>query len=303
MRRLPEIVLGAVIATAFWSGILLWQSQKAVSNSQVQPTKTEQQYAVSSGAVAEQEKHKGGQKSSWYDTFLNHTPDWLVATFTALLTFVTYRLVSTTGDLRASTDRLWEAGERQIELARETAAAQSRDMQASIAEMKKSADAATLSAQVTKSSIRANLIFPEIRGGQHRPGGIVEAYSFTPHLENAGATHAINVRFSASLMFLAIDDNTFRFEPSGPHQHSVIGPKTTVSGAGRLPMFISDAAKVWRNELKCLMWFRADYDDIMGEPHHTELCVRVGFTRDPRVVSDDDELIGFAPYGPQNTVS
>ncbi|WP_316395019.1 hypothetical protein [Bradyrhizobium sp. 33ap4] len=133
MHRVPEIVLGFLVATALWAGIFLFQPQKAVPNYEAQPAKSEQQHAVSGRPAGQQEQHaEGHQKGSWYDTFLNHTPDWFVALFTALLTFVTYRLVSTTGDLRASTDRLWEAGERQIELSRETADAQSRDMRASI---------------------------------------------------------------------------------------------------------------------------------------------------------------------------
>ena len=115
MRRIPEIALGFLIASVFWAGILLWQSQKTVPDNQTQPPKTEQQHAVSGGASPQYEQHaKGSQKGKWYDTFLNHTPDWFVAIFTALLSFVTYRLVSTTGDLRGSTDKLWEAGERQI---------------------------------------------------------------------------------------------------------------------------------------------------------------------------------------------
>lgn len=116
MRRVPEIVLGGLVATAFWAGILLWQSQKPIVHNQAPPAKTEQQHAVSNSVSSQQEQHgKGHQKGNWYDTFLNHTPDWFVALFTALLGFVTYRLVSTTGDLRDSTDKLWEAGERQLE--------------------------------------------------------------------------------------------------------------------------------------------------------------------------------------------
>src|SRR5437660_12148470 len=44
--------------------------------------------------------HKGGH---WYDTFFEHTAEWLIALFT--------------GTLWYSTHRLWRAGERQFELA------------------------------------------------------------------------------------------------------------------------------------------------------------------------------------------
>ena len=68
----------------------------------------------------------------WYDIFTEHAPDWFVAIFTALLVFVTYRLVQ-------STNKLWEAGERQIIVAQ------------------KAADAATASAEFIPRVERAYL--------------------------------------------------------------------------------------------------------------------------------------------------
>lgn len=50
----------------------------------------------------------------WYDIFTEHAPDWFVAAFTGLLAFITYRLVQ-------STNKLWEAGERQIIVAEKAA--------------------------------------------------------------------------------------------------------------------------------------------------------------------------------------
>jgi hypothetical protein len=49
-----------------------------------------------------------------WEGFLEHAPDWFVAAFTGLLVFVTWRLVT-------STNKLWKAGERQIEIARQVA--------------------------------------------------------------------------------------------------------------------------------------------------------------------------------------
>jgi hypothetical protein len=48
--------------------------------------------------------------SHGYETFFDHMPEWFVAVFTGLLTVVTFLLVR-------STNRLWEAGERQIVVA------------------------------------------------------------------------------------------------------------------------------------------------------------------------------------------
>jgi hypothetical protein len=205
MRRTPEIVLGFLIATAFWSCFLLWHSQKAVPNSQAQPAQTEQQHTKSGGAVIQQEQHsKGGQKSNWYDTFLNYTPDWFVAIFTGLLSFVTYRLVTSTGGLKTSTDRLWEAGERQIELSRETAAAQSRDMRESLSIAQEAATTATT----------ANTIAREAYVTEHRPWLTVEmslagdinfqengfvSTAVAVRVTNIGTTPASGVYFSAHM--------------------------------------------------------------------------------------------------------
>ncbi|MCP1915415.1 hypothetical protein J2R96_007895 [Bradyrhizobium elkanii] len=204
MHRVPEIVLGFLVATALWAGIFLFQPQKAVPNYEANPAPAEQQHAIPDGAAGQQEQHaKGHQKSNWHDTFLNHTPDWFVALFTALLTFVTYRLVSTTGDLRDSTDRLWEAGERQIELARTTAATQSRDMQDSIAVARRSADAAMKAAKTAEKAL-----FLDQRPWLHWkfPAGL-KAHKSGRHirvevaavLENTGKTPAANVLLSARL--------------------------------------------------------------------------------------------------------
>jgi hypothetical protein len=60
----------------------------------------------------------------------------------AITALATIAITWFTFSLRRSTDKLWDAGERQIELARETSAAQSLDMQASIKAAKKSAKVA-----------------------------------------------------------------------------------------------------------------------------------------------------------------
>jgi hypothetical protein len=59
--------------------------------------------------------------------------------------------------LRQATDRLWDAGERQLKLLGDSSAAQSRDMQASIAAAKQSADAAQTAAENVPKTERAYL--------------------------------------------------------------------------------------------------------------------------------------------------
>ncbi len=111
------IVLAAILGFAF-GGTLVWSTQKAPPNNREYPAKAEAQDSRARKTPINSitdEKHNGGkQKENWYQTFLDHTPDWFVAIFTLLLAFITYRLV-------ASTNRLWEAGERQLKIAGKTA--------------------------------------------------------------------------------------------------------------------------------------------------------------------------------------
>lgn len=111
-------------ATVFWVGILAWHSNLLPPSAQEyqQPTVAPQQDSQAGTPVADDKQHgKRNQESKWYDKFLDHLPDWFVAMFTGLLVYVTYRLVKATSDLRISTDRLWEAGERQIAVAKQAA--------------------------------------------------------------------------------------------------------------------------------------------------------------------------------------
>jgi hypothetical protein len=82
--------------------------------------------------------------------------NWLVtALFAGLVTLFTWRLWQATTELRESTDKLWNAGERQLKLAAETSAAQSRDMQASIKVATDAAKAAAKSAEVAENALIA----------------------------------------------------------------------------------------------------------------------------------------------------
>jgi hypothetical protein len=67
-----------------------------------------------------------------------------------LTALATLAIAAFTLTLKRATDRLWDAGERQLKLAADTAAAQSHDMQASIKAAEKAADAAKLTAEAAK---------------------------------------------------------------------------------------------------------------------------------------------------------
>jgi len=59
--------------------------------------------------------------------------DVIIAIFTIVLAVKTAGLFRETAGLREATDKLWDAGERQMKLIAENAATQSREMQASLA--------------------------------------------------------------------------------------------------------------------------------------------------------------------------
>jgi hypothetical protein len=81
-----------------------------------------------------------------------------------------------------ASNKLWKAGERQIELLAQTSDAQSRDMQDSIAVSRDSANAALMSAQVSKAAIRAVMTLNNYTGGRSLdPSGGVLGYFMTPN--------------------------------------------------------------------------------------------------------------------------
>ena len=61
----------------------------------------------------------------------------------AITALATIAIAWFTWSLRRSTDKLWDAGERQLKLLAETSVTQSRDMQASIAMAKEAAESCT----------------------------------------------------------------------------------------------------------------------------------------------------------------
>lgn len=130
--RKGEIPLGFLIASVFWIGVLGWQSAYA-------PTEKEKQECY------EAAKH-GSHKAEECKTLWERTTTDPVA-------FFTFWLVVFTGGLGVSTVLLWIAGEKQIGLARETAASQSRDMQASIKVAQDAAKAAAKTAEVSERAL------------------------------------------------------------------------------------------------------------------------------------------------------
>jgi hypothetical protein len=226
-------------------------------------------------------------------------------TTTDPVAFFTFWLVVFTGGLGISTVLLWRAGEKQFRHARRSAAIQSRDMQASTDVSKRAADAAMISAQVSKAAIRAIITIPNYTATRHHSNdGVVFGYAFEPNIENAGTTHAVNFRIVCSVALVAVDDTETRFAvPEYQTQTSSIGLGTKVNPSQPSMLSLNDAMRIWRGESKFLIWCRIGYDDVMGEPHHTETCVKVCFRDDPSLMVRDADFVSYQPDGPHNTAS
>jgi hypothetical protein len=98
--RIPEMVLGALFASSLWAGIWGWTDSYA-------PTEKQKQECYDTA-------QKTGQKSDECKTFWERTTSDPVAFFTLVLA------VSTVG-LWVATGALYIAGERQIEIAKQSA--------------------------------------------------------------------------------------------------------------------------------------------------------------------------------------
>jgi hypothetical protein len=117
----PEIVIGFLIATLFWIGILGWQAAYT-------PTEMEKQKCYEAA-------QKSGHKSEECKSLWERTTSDPVA-------FFTLWLVIFTGGLTVSTVLLWRAGEKQFRYAIRSGLRQSRDMRASIAVSQRAAASA-----------------------------------------------------------------------------------------------------------------------------------------------------------------
>ncbi|RTL52540.1 MAG: hypothetical protein EKK40_07555 [Bradyrhizobiaceae bacterium] len=172
-RLRTETVLGFLVATVFWVGVLGWQAAYA-------PTDAEKQKCYQ---AAEKEHYKAEEcKTLWERT----TSDPVA--------FFTLWLVIFTGGLTVSTVLLWLAGEKQARHARRAAAAQSRDMQASIVAAR---DANTLTRDIFVADQRPWLLWkipPTVE--MTKNGGHLHI-KIDGSLTNIGKTPARNISYFA----------------------------------------------------------------------------------------------------------
>ena len=171
-------------------GSVIW-AQQAGPNYQDPPAQTERQNAgpTHPNGTA-REDNSLGQKKRWYSTFLDHTPDWFVAIFTGLLAVVTLLLVR-------STNKLWDAGERQLRLTRVVAIVQARNTRRQL----------RLTQSAVERQLQAYLSFRKIRINDVEAG---KRASVTIPIENCGQTPAyqLSAQFSIGYWYFPLSKGT-----------------------------------------------------------------------------------------------
>jgi hypothetical protein len=264
---------------------------------------------VTEGGIAAQHEQKASEETTKPE---KGGADEAIAFYTLWLMAFTGILALATIGLGGATVLLYATGEKQFRFAIRSSVRQSRDMQSSIAVAKQSADAAMISAQTSKVAIRAIVTIKNFIGFCNTPNGVVESYGFWPRIENVGSTNA-TCTLICSINLVDINDEAFVFIPPSSlrGQVAVIGPTMTISPSQPLGMTITDAVRVWRGEIRFLLYCRVDYRDMFDEPHHAECCVSVGFQGDPTASQEwmasnqraANDFVTYTPWGPQNTVS
>jgi preprotein translocase subunit SecG len=106
-------------------------------------------------------RSNGNQKHKWYNTFLNHLTDWLLALFSGLLVLFTYRLSKATIKLWETSQQQSNAMERSIAEANRTALA-----------MQRIADSMAISTQAATENVA---IFKDVREKQLRAWVLVDS--------------------------------------------------------------------------------------------------------------------------------
>jgi hypothetical protein len=132
MRRFPELLIGFLLGFATLLVILLLSSDIATPYEVCETTRQGAKECATYGVV-HFALHEIGAALDVYNGVITAIATAFFAWFTL--------------SLRRATDRLWDAGERQLKFLSDSAAAQSSEMQASIEASRRSAEAAELSAK------------------------------------------------------------------------------------------------------------------------------------------------------------
>jgi hypothetical protein len=231
----------------------------------------------------------------WIHQILAAGGDTLNRYSAAITAIGTLAIAAFTFTLWCSTNRLWKTSEKQMAFVRQ------------------SADAALLTAQVSKAAIRAIITVKNFTGSISVAGDIVEGYSVpsvkgygvTANIENVGNSHAVCTCVT-SCRLLDVNEELGVFDPpQDALQQAIVGPGGKIAPPMPVGIDIATSMRIWREEARFFYYCRVNYRDIFNEPHHVECCVRIGFRGDPSIYTKTvhPEFITYVPWGPQNTAS
>jgi hypothetical protein len=194
--------------------------------------------------------------------FLHNNGEAITATFTVVLA------ISTIG-LWLATNRLWKAGERQLDMIAQ-----------SITAAKTSAEAATDQVGLSRLAlISVERAFVFLREIEIYPATDKSMISFLPRWENSGQTPARNLQNMANWYYFVPDmPDNFDFSDQCDKVPSwiTIGPKATIF-MSFLEIDRERIDGVIDGKGKLYIWGWAEYDDVFPEsrPHRTEFCLQV----------------------------
>jgi hypothetical protein len=204
------------------------------------------------------------ETAEWIDT--RH--DFVTAAATIIIAFFTFTLWR-------ATDRLWQAGERQLGHLDETA----------------------------KRQLRAFVFGKGFQPALDLQNGVIKSYIVFAPFENVGLTPANDVRAWIAFKTVPInEEREITFATDAAIIPIPLGPRATAqTGIVFIPLPIMTAA--WHNQIKIFIWCRIEYRDIFDDLHHHEQFAHVTVIHDPVDIppKDHPSYVQFQFYGPQNT--
>lgn len=225
----------------------------------------------------------GSTKKEHKNDFWEKAVDDPVAYFTFWLVAFTGVLAVSTAGLWIATIWLYRAGERQLEFLQESAATQSRDMQASILAAQRSADAAMMAIGTERAwiTIEQPKIIP-IHDGFLGEVPFKTGLVFSVICKNRGRSPAVKVLAAAFhqiggwLNESPIPHFTQTPDWETPGKSSLVGPDAQFD-SGSIVLVDAEAEALTRGQVAIFIYCILRYFDVFkpSEPRFTEACLKI----------------------------
>lgn len=261
-------MFGAYLLVAGFIGFVLWQSlfspKEIWQNSNASTEKSDQQ---------NHDKRANGIDASPSD---KNSTDEIIANYTKWLAIFTALLV-------AATISLFVSGERNVDVARQSAQA-AKD--AAVA-ARRSAEISERALIVTQRAYVRVINYPWVwRSDTDRAGKYF--YDITPTVENFGNTPTVNAKINvnSALRDLPLPEG-FDFSYQGDAGDTLVGPKQTI-GASRAVILDDDLLAIQEGKKFLYIWGTITYRDVFENTpvRTTEFCTEIirvlGDPLDPR---------------------